>query len=134
MSRGIQNKNPANLRISDQNWKGKVPEDQNTDGTFEQFTDPVYGLRALAVLLRNYYNIYGLNTIRQYITKFAPSSENPLQDYIDFVCKSCNAGPDDIYNVTLDIKLDLLMAAIVQFENGVQPYSEAQINEAIALA
>ncbi|MCA9329527.1 hypothetical protein KDA11_02695, partial [Candidatus Saccharibacteria bacterium] len=33
--RGIRNNNPGNIRISNNQWRGKIPVSQNTDGSFE---------------------------------------------------------------------------------------------------
>src|SRR5262245_28843201 len=70
--RGIRNNNPGNIRLNKNNdWTGKVPADKNTDGSFEQFTDYKYGVRALIILLRNYIN-GGKNTITKVFESFAP--------------------------------------------------------------
>lgn len=71
--RGYRNNNPLNIRISRDNWLGKVSP--NSDGSFEQFSDIKYGYRAAIKTLRSYYNKYGLRTIRQIINRWAPASD-----------------------------------------------------------
>ena len=68
--RGYRNNNPLNIRISRDNWLGKVSP--NTDGTFEQFSDIIYGYRAAIKTLRSYYYTHGLRTIRQMVNRWAP--------------------------------------------------------------
>ena len=57
LPRGIRNNNPLNIRLNpDNRWQGKVPPKHNSDGAFEQFHDPIMGLRAAAVLLIAHYD------------------------------------------------------------------------------
>ena len=44
--RNIKNYNPLNIILTDINWKGKIPNNKNTDGTFEQFKTLSEGTRA----------------------------------------------------------------------------------------
>lgn len=87
ISRGIRNNNPFNLKLSKQKWIGKVPNEQNTDGTFEQFSAMCYGLRAGIMTLRNYQRKYGIYELKYFIMRFAPPKENQTAKYIDFVLK-----------------------------------------------
>ena len=82
--RGIRNNNPGNIRISQSKWQGKLPVEENTDGSFEQFSSPVMGIRALARLLLMY-NVQGINTISGIIKKYAPPNENNTNKYTTFV-------------------------------------------------
>ena len=52
LPRGYRNNNPLNLRISNNNWAGKVYN--NTDGAFEQFSSMAYGYRAAFMTIRKY--------------------------------------------------------------------------------
>jgi hypothetical protein len=66
LPRGIRNNNPLNIRLNPDNaWQGKVPPKHNSDGAFEQFEDPIMGLRAAAVLLIAHYDRRHLDTIRK---------------------------------------------------------------------
>ena len=52
LPRGIRNHNPLNIRLNPANrWQGRIEPERNTDGAFEQFEGPVWGLRAGAVLI-----------------------------------------------------------------------------------
>ena len=82
--RNIRNNNPGNIRlVPANNWEGRVPPDQNTDGAFEQFNTPEDGWRALFVLLRGRgYIGGGRDTIREIISRWAPPFENDTELYI----------------------------------------------------
>ena len=94
--------------------------------------DPIYGIRALAKLLNNYQSRYGLNTIRELITRWAPPIENITAAYIANVARI--VGIDADKQITVDDYLPSLVPAIIQHENGDQPYSREQIAEGIRLA
>lgn len=90
MTRGMRNNNPGNIRFSSNNlWSGKVPLDKNTDYNheFEQFVDLSYGIRACMLLIKHYI-VNGCNTVESIISRYAPSTENRTQDYIDFVMRN----------------------------------------------
>jgi hypothetical protein len=126
--RGIRNNNPGNLRHGG-SWQGMAPA--QTDPDFIQFVSPEYGIRAMAGVLLTYSRKYNLNTVAKIINRWAPPSENDTQTYITSVCTWCSVGPGEVINIyTLMPKL---IKAIIQHENGQQPYSDAQINQGIAL-
>lgn len=85
LPRGIRNNNPGNIRHG-ANWLGLNPNGRNIDSGFCVFTAPVYGIRALAKVLVNYKRIYGLNTVRQIVNRYAPPNENQTTAYMDFIC------------------------------------------------
>lgn len=127
VKRGIRNNNPGNIRIANNNWKGKVPVGENTDGSFEQFISPEYGIRAMGVLLRNYIN-QGDNTIQEIISRYAPSNENKTDSYIKFVSSKMGILP---YQTLYNFNVPSLVEAIIAFENGEQPYARSFINNAL---
>ena len=91
--RGIRNNNPANI-MRGSAWKGLVPflvdasnNQKYYDKRFCQFSEMVFGVRALLVLLRTYHYKYKLNTISKVLHRFSPLSENNTYAYIANVCK-----------------------------------------------
>jgi hypothetical protein len=126
--RGIRNNNPGNIKISKQAWKGKVPREKNTDGTFEQFESMTMGVRALMRNLRTYIN-QGDNTTRKIVSKWAPKNENNVSSYLDYVTRSTGLSPD-LRVTENDIKA--IARAIIYFENG-QSIPESIINSAALL-
>lgn len=129
LPRGYRNNNPLNIRISSNKWKGKL--NPSGDSAFEQFVTMPYGYRAALVTMRNYISKYGLNTISQIISRWAPANENNTLGYIQHVCKIINERLDG--NVTPDTVVakdnrDLLtkMAyAMSIVENGDREYTRA---------
>ena len=93
LTRGIRNNNPFNIRISYNSWLGKVKSSKNSDKVFEQFRDIDYGLRAGIQLLRGYIT-RGYDTPRKIINRFAPSYENDVESYLNYVCHVSHVLPD----------------------------------------
>jgi hypothetical protein len=89
LPRGIRNNNPGNIeQNASNNWRGKVPPSQNTDGRFEQFERMVFGVRAMIKLLRDsYIKRSEFDTIELIVTKYAPSFENDTRAYINAVSR-----------------------------------------------
>lgn len=131
--RGIRNNNPGNIRWGD-DWKGLVPKSQRTDKDFCQFITPEYGIRAMIVILRNYQRKHGLNTITGIINRWAPTSENNTQAYIDSVAKATDTAPDQFVHTDDSRFMMKLLQAIIRHENGVQPYGFDVFVRAVELA
>lgn len=93
LPRGLKNNNPLNIRIGN-TWLGEMPNP--TDNEFEQFVSVRYGLRAAFCILRRYIVRYRLNTIRLVISRWAPSSENFTEKYIDTVSRRMAYPPDAV--------------------------------------
>lgn len=129
MTRGLRNNNPGNIRKSADKWLGLAAE--QTDDEFFQFVSPEYGIRAMAVILRNYRNRYGLRTIRQIITRWAPPVENNTDAYIAAVSSKVGLGPDEM---VFEADIPRLIDAIIAHENIVNPYTIATIEKGVALA
>lgn len=132
-ARGIRNNNPGNIRISSKcDWLGKVPLQYNTDGTFEQFVLPEFGIRALAMNLKNYQAKHGLYTVRGMISNYAPSCENNTSSYIRNVSNAIGVGADDIIDFRDPSVNYPMVCAIILQENGVCPYPEELIKRGIS--
>lgn len=129
MVRGIRNNNPGNIRYNKSiNWKGqKGPDD---DG-YLIFQNSLMGIRALTLLIKNYNRIYGLNTIRKIISRWAPTNENDTESYIKSVSKALNY-PDNV-GLNFETQMLPLVKAIIKHENGIQPYEDDLIEQAIDL-
>lgn len=135
--RGIRNNNPGNIRKGE-SWRG-LAVDQSADPEFAVFSDPVWGIRALARVLNVYRSRDGLpglggpgvDTIQEVISRWAPDSENDTAAYVRSVVKSTGIPADRRLQ-----KADYpaLVKAIIQHENGVQPYPDAIIYEGIERA
>lgn len=132
-SRGIRNNNPGNIRWGDE-WKGLVVENQRTDKSFCQFIKPEYGIRAMIIILRNYQKKRGINTISGIIHRWAPTNENDTQSYINSVVKATGVPTDKQIDTTDSRFMMKLLQAIIQHENGSQPYAFDVLCRAVDLA
>lgn len=128
LPRGIRNNNPGNLKISSSPWRGKIPPERNTDGTFEQFQNYAYGLRAMIKLLLNYMGD-GKTTIRQIIRKYAPSTDNNTEAYVQAVSQAINFLPDTPLPATRTV-VSALVRSMARHENGMNAVTQRQLNEA----
>lgn len=124
--RGIRNNNPLNIEYNAANkWDGQT----GTDGRFAKFSEPFFGIRAAARLLKNYGTKYGITTVRAIIARWAPATENNVEAYVNSVVKRSGKFPD-MYLTEADYP-DVI-AAMIYHENGQQPYTMALIREATA--
>ncbi|HGX3348504.1 TPA: hypothetical protein ACNH8U_001101 [Klebsiella pneumoniae] len=122
---GFRNHNPGNLKAA--------PNSTGKRGKFSTFASDDDGLSAMARQLM-LYGDRGNNTPGGIIQTYAPSSENNTRAYIDDV--SSRTGYDsrqrlDLHNPEV---LKTLMAAMIQREQGSQPYTEEQLKKAIQSA
>lgn len=115
--RGLRNNNPGNLRLSKDKWKGLRSKQEDKD--FFQFASVEYGYRALIITLQNYRRKHNCWNIRDFITRYAPPSENNTESYINIVCKKM--GVSDMWCPNVDDKVTMIMfaSAISYVENGV---------------
>lgn len=128
--RGERNNNPGNIRHSSAKWQGMSAIQSDPD--FVQFDDPVYGIRALAKLLKSYQEKYHLYTVRDIINRYAPPVENDTGAYVAAVAKKLGVDP----SATIDVNrhLHTLVNAIIHHENGRVVYAPEQIAKGVSLA
>lgn len=130
--RGIRNNNPGNIRRNGDPWQGLAKE--QTDREFFTFQSAVYGIRALARLLITYQDKYGLSTIETIITRWAPAVENNTKAYIQSVARHTGFAALQTLDMHRFEHLKPIVKAIIQHENGQQPYSDVEITKALVLA
>lgn len=125
LPRGIRNNNPGNIRVTGIAWDGEVESLNPTDDetVFEEFRRPWWGIRALAVNLRTYQRKHGCRTLREIISRWAPGHENPTDAYMKHVARAVGATPDDALDLSDYFTMRNLVAGIIEFENGKNPYS-----------
>ena len=127
--RGIRNNNPGNIEKGAP-WQG-LAADQSADSRFAVFDSPVYGIRALTVVLLTYRNRHKLRTPREIISRWAPAFENDTGSYVAAVARAAGIGPDD---PVTDQELPAVVAAIIKHENGINPYPADLIADGIRRA
>ena len=132
---GIRTHNPLNIEIGEP-WMGRAQ--RKLDSRFETFKSPVWGIRAGAMLLRNYQ--LGLagptktsqRTLRQLISTFAPPSENTTGSYVAFVANDTGIDPDvEIDLVNDSDMLREVLKAMTKFETN-QTFSDEVFDSAIS--
>ena len=129
--RGIRNHNPGNIeRVPGTVWRG-MATDQSADPRFIVFTAPQWGIRAMARILKNYAT-QGYRSVAQILTRYAPSIENDTASYIASVSQRLGVDPRAPLALN-DATLAALVKALIQHENGVQPYSDDIIQLGINL-
>lgn len=116
MSRGIDNCNPGNIRLSKVFYRGEVQPSQDT--AFKQFSSMEWGYRAMFVLLDTYARRYGLNTIRGMISRYAPPSENNTEAYIAAVCEWTGIAADEVLDTRSRQDMVPIVVAMSRIENG----------------
>lgn len=129
--RGIRNNNPGNIEFNPaNNWLGQT----GTDGRYATFSEMKYGVRAAGKLLRNYQTRYGINNVRDLITRWAPDDENPTAAYIKNVAATAGVAPiKTIDIVNDDVMLFRVLKGIFRQENGGDFVDDMTIKEGIAL-
>ncbi len=119
LSRGLRNKNPGNIRINRSRFQGEVVP--SSDSEFKEFMSLAWGYRAMFLIIHNYNQLYGINTLDKIIGRWAPEEENDTNAYISVVAKrlNCSRGSHiDSLNPEIMIPMVWSMSKI---ENGVDP-------------
>ncbi len=133
--RGIRNNNPGNIEAGAP-WQGLTARDQTTLGQtaedrFAVFQSPKWGIRAIARTLITYQDKHGLRSVKAMIDRWAPPVENNTAAYIKAVEGKVGAGEIDVHTYAT---MNALIRAIILHENGIQPYTDAQITAGLVLA
>lgn len=122
MSRGLRNRNPGNIRRSGSRFRGEVVPGRDT--SFKEFETMAWGYRAMFVLLDGYRRRHALSTIRQFITRYAPPSENFTDGYIRFVARTAGIDADTPLDTRSPRDMIPLVCAMSEIENGVKAVTQ----------
>jgi hypothetical protein len=77
------------------------------------------GYRAAFVILRTYASSYGMHTVREWINRWAPSSDgNHTGNYIATVCERAEVGPDETIDISNGDSMIRIVTAMAFVENG----------------
>jgi hypothetical protein len=137
-ARAVRNNNPGNLEGGPR-WKGLLPRsrmsaEQKRERRFAVFASPMWGFRALGLVLRNYQRRYGLDTVRKIIARFAPPGENDTASYVRAVARGMRISADALLDLKDSQTLAALCKAIAVHESGGWFFSDADLRSGIALA
>ncbi len=124
---GLRTNNPGNLRASNGLWQGQIGI---TAQGFCVFDTPENGLRALCKNLVLYHTSHALSTVRGIITRWAPPSENDTLAYVIAVANRIGYAPDAQLRMNDPAIIAALCGAIVNHENGQQPFSAKMLQQA----
>lgn len=119
---GIRCNNPLN--ISSDGWQGEIGVYPNAENE-AIFSDTVYGLRAGALLLYNYYTGKGLNTIagcvNGIVSRWAPAGDqaaiNNPDAYANYVAQQTGIGVNQVFQLNAQ-NIKAIMQAMVKYEVG----------------
>lgn len=117
LPRGLRNNNPGNIRLSKDKWKGLREKQEDPD--FFQFVSIEWGYRALMRILQNYRRNHGLQTMGDFINRWAPYTENDTGGYVRKVCREMEVPSTYIPDVDDKATMCAFAAAISLVENGV---------------
>lgn len=140
ITRGVRNNNPGNIdRKAANKWQGRMPAEKMTDAQraekrFEVFAAPAWGIRAMAVLLINYFDRHGCDTVRKVIDRWAPPSENNTDAYVNAVARAVGVAPEQRINLHDYARLRPLVVAIIAHENAGYAYPAEIVDEGLRLA
>ena len=118
MSRGLRNQNPGNIRLGSFLYKGERA--QSEDSAFRQFESIGWGYRAMFVLLHTYAVKHRCRTLRDFIARYAPPSENNTEAYLRRVVTATHLSPDEMISTTDGAVMTAVVAAMSEVENGVK--------------
>jgi hypothetical protein len=100
---GLINNNPGNLRDIGIGWDGKIGSNKG----FVVFEDVSWGIRAMIINFHTSITIHGNDTLRKYISRYAPPQENDTEQYIHIVSQKTGINCND--NIQFDFdKLKLI--------------------------
>jgi hypothetical protein len=116
--------NPMNLMdYPEITWQGQQRPTRDPDGRLCDFDLMSNGVRAGAKNLLSYFRKDGCKTISSIVSRYAPPTENPTQNYVAFVSNYCQTSPDNPVQLESQTFLSLLVDAIIRFEQG-QPATD----------
>lgn len=133
LPRGIRNNNPGNVEHNpDNNWIGLA--DPVSDGRYCRFTHPQYAIRAMLWTMLTYQTKYRFKTITQIIERYAPRQDkNATTAYIAHVSKRAGIKPNQAISLREFETAVAVVTAMIEFENGMQPYPSELIENSIGL-
>ena len=124
---GYKNKNPGNIRPNAAfTWQGQTGVfDAGKSGKFLIFDSFENGIRAVARLIGNYPSIFGVDTLRGFFCKYAPTGDgaNDPDAYAKIVAKSVGVDIDQKVDFTSYKIARSMLPAIFRVETGEDPYA-----------
>lgn len=117
-TRGYRNCNPLNMRQDKDAWRGEVKPSR--DAAFKQFETMEWGYRAAFKLLDNYRRLHGCRYLSDFISRWAPPSENDTRRYIDAVAERTRLSDVSVIDTRDEITMRRIVSAMSFVENGIE--------------
>jgi len=92
---GIRRNNPLNIERGDP-WIGL--SEVQTHNRFATFDDMPHGIRAAAIILRNYQRKYGIRTVQAAVSRWDQDPGDPIEEYIETVSNYLGVQKDTVLN------------------------------------
>jgi hypothetical protein len=123
---GIRNKNPGNIV-----WTGSPLFDGELgpgEGGFARFDTAQNGIRAIGKNLEAYQDRHGCKTVDQFIRRWSATDQDV---YVSNVARAVGVTPHDAIDIHDPVICRRMVLAIIQQENGEQPYPIDLVNVAL---
>ena len=124
---GMRYCNPGNVKVlsNGQKYTGQVAVGKKK---FVIFSDKVFGIRAIGLVLLSYQYKHGIDTVEKIIYRY---SKTDREKYISFICKRLGVKPNQ--KISIKDNLPKLLECIVTFEVGTK-HEKTIPNEMYVLA
>lgn len=108
----IKNRNPLNVKALSGNnkWQGQIGVDEQGHAIFSTWE---HGMRAGAIVLKNYKKRHGIETVEGIVRRFAEGNQ---EEYIAFMCKRLEVKPDE--KIDIIRRMPEILRAMARFESG----------------
>lgn len=134
-ARGLKNGNPCAIRIDPKRrWEGRVPINRNLDGEVEEFTDPIFGLRAAVVLILEHAERRGADTIAKLIRLWVWPGSPTAIPLAARIARLSGFGADQRIDFRRHDHLRRILVAMIHAECNRQPFPDDILDEALARA
>lgn len=144
--RGVRNCNPGNIDYNPRNaWVGQLGLELQMGRLaprFARFDTAENGIRALGRLLLNYRGRdgmpgvggLGIDTVREAISRWAPSNENHTEAYIAAVASKLGVSADAVIDIRDPRILRVMVGSIIAHECANYRYPQAVFEEGLRRA
>lgn len=133
LPKGIRQNNPLNIvHVEKNKWQGLA--DPPAIGRFCVFVTMAHGIRAAALNLIAYQDRYNFKTIRDFVGRWAPASENNTVAYVLSVSKRTGFAADKALDLHNWEDLRPLVEAMAYHENGGNFLSDAALDKGLSMA
>lgn len=125
--RGIRNNNAGNIKRTSEKWQGMSAV--QTDPVFINFDAPIWGIRAIAKVLRNYERKHNIDNVHDLVKRWSATDQSA---YSRNMARALGVGERE--KIKISDNLTTIINCIIKQENGYNPYDQNMIAQAITMA